>query len=103
MFYTDVRLLLNDAEFWISIPSEDNVTSKTTEEEEEYDEQQSNDLTVVWETSVRPLTDAQRMIFLVFTLLVAVFAVVGNFLVLYVNISRFVVAFYEVTSVKTLK
>lgn len=101
MFYTDVRLLLNDAEYWLRIPSEDdNVTSRTAEEEEDYDDQQSNDLTVVWETAVRPLTDAQRIIFLVFTLLVVVFAVVGNILVLYVNISRFVQTTFEVTTLK---
>lgn len=103
MFYTDVRLLLNDAEYWLSIPSEDNVTSKTIEEEEDYDDQQSNDITVVWETAVRPLTDVQRLIFLVFTLLVVVFAVVGNILVLYVNISRFVETIFEVTTTTTIK
>lgn len=59
-------------------------------EYEEYFENTTEDdgLIVVWETAVQPLTDIQRLIFAVFTILVSFVAIVGNILVLYVNFSR---------------
>lgn len=98
MISTDIRLLLNDTEFWIRIPLEDNVTSKLSDDGDDYydEEQQTSDVMTVWETAVRPLTDSQRLIFFVITIVVVVFAVIGNILVLYVNFSRFRVSSFLV-------
>lgn len=98
MISTDIRLLLNDTVYWIRIPLEDNVTSKLSDDGDDYydEEQQTNDVMTVWETAVRPLTDSQRLIFFVITIVVVVFAVIGNILVLYVNFSRFRVSSFLV-------
>ncbi|CAO1413827.1 unnamed protein product [Diamesa tonsa] len=63
---------------------------RSDSEYEEYFENSTEDdgVIVVWETAVQPLTDIQRIIFAVFTVLVSFVAIVGNILVLYVNFSR---------------
>ena len=43
---------------------------------------------VVLESEVRPLTEEQKNVLFAVTIVVVFFAVVGNFLVIYVNLSR---------------
>lgn len=85
--YKQVLLMLNDVGFWINIQLEQNSSSKSADVE--YEDYSESDLIVVWETVVQPLTDVQRIILFSFTIFVAVIAVLGNILVLYVNFSRF--------------
>ena len=61
------------------------LNTEDEEYEEKYDE---NDLLVVWESAVQPLTDIQRLTFLVLIVLISIVAIVGNILVLYVNFLR---------------
>lgn len=78
--------MLRDVEHWINIAIDASADRKSTsDEDEDYEE---SDIIVVWETAVQPLTDVQRLIFFSITILVLSIAIVGNFLVLYVNFSR---------------
>lgn len=43
------------------------------------------EILIVWESAVRPLTDAQRIVFFSLITIIVFFAVTGNILVLYVN------------------
>ena len=43
---------------------------------------------VVFESDVRPLTEAQKNVLLAVTIVIVLFATVGNCLVIYVNLSR---------------
>lgn len=85
MIFKNVMLTYKDVEHWINIPIEGSSGKSSSYEYEDYEE---SDSIVVWETAVQPLTDVQRLIFFSITILVASVAVVGNFLVLYVNFSR---------------
>lgn len=83
MQYKSAALKLNDVYHWVHVAQEDKLVRKS----EDYDEE--SDLVVVWETAVQPLTDVQRLTFLSLTIIVAIVAIHGNILVLYVNFSRF--------------
>lgn len=85
MSFQRVLLLHKGADYWINIPLETNSTSKVAATENQETESEP---VVIWETAVQPLTDVQRLIFFSLTIIVAVIAVLGNVLVLYVNISR---------------
>lgn len=85
MIYKNVVLMLHEAAYSLNIPLEGEVKTTSDYEYEDYDE---NALHVVWETSIQPLTDLQRIIFFVLTIIVTVVSVAGNVLVLYVNVSR---------------
>lgn len=84
--------MLKGVQHWINIPSGKHSLQKTSDGSD--DDEEDSDLIVVWETAVEPLTDLQRLIFLTFTIVVAIFAICGNILVLYVNFSRFVCEFF---------
>jgi hypothetical protein len=43
---------------------------------------------IVLESTTRPLTENQRILLLIVTVTIAVFALTGNLLVIYVNLSR---------------
>ncbi|CRL05729.1 CLUMA_CG018758, isoform A [Clunio marinus] len=88
MSYKSNLLMLNNVEYWINIPLEENTIISRVNADDEYGDYEDTDIVVVWETAVQPLTDIQRLIFLTLTILVAFVSVVGNSLVLYVNISR---------------
>lgn len=85
MSFQSVLLMHQGAEHWINIPLETIPTAKVAATE---NQETDSELLVVWETAVQPLTDVQRLIFFSLTIFVAVIAVLGNVLVLYVNISR---------------
>lgn len=48
----------------------------------------NREILIVWESAVRPLTDAQRIVFFILITIIVIFAVVGNLLVLHVNFNR---------------
>lgn len=52
------------------------------------DEKDSDDVLVISETEIQPLTDFQRFLFMSLTIFIFVIAFFGNILVLYVNFSR---------------
>lgn len=85
MSFQSVLLMHQGSEHWINIPLETSSTAKVAATE---NQETDSELLVVWETAVQPLTDVQRLIFFSLTIFVAVIAVLGNVLVLYVNISR---------------
>lgn len=85
MSFESILLLHQGEEYWINIPHEASSTAKIAATE---NQETDSELLVVWETAVQPLTDVQRLIFFSLTIVVAVIAVLGNVLVLYVNISR---------------
>lgn len=91
MSFKSIRLMLENVAYWIDIPLEESDTSFETMEgqssENDADYQEDN-IIVVWETAVQPLTDLQRLIFFSITIVVVIVALVGNVLVLYVNVSR---------------
>lgn len=92
MHYKNAMLTLKGVQHWINIPF--NKKSLETEhgdsDEAESDYYEDDDLIVVWESAVQPMSDMQRLIFLTLTVIIVVIAIVGNLLVLYVNLSRFV-------------
>lgn len=81
---------LNSSKIWATLKQ--NVIVITPEDDNilRIDE---NKFKVVLETTIQPLSDFQRLIFLIITIVVVTLAVVGNVLVLYVNLSRFVQAY----------
>lgn len=83
MFHGKLDIIRNFTQF--SIKSE-----KFNYDTDEYSENDTEDdgKVVVWESAVQPLTEIQRITFAVLTVLVAVVAIIGNLLVLYVNFSR---------------
>lgn len=75
---------------WITIPAGNNSTSTSAWNDDLKDGGASveRNLILLWEFEVQPLTDVQRLIFLSLTICVAIIAVLGNILVIYVNHSR---------------
>lgn len=88
--YYPAYLKGGDDVYWINIAME-NSTSKSSSRVDgfDYDGNIKRDLILLWEQSVQPLTDFQRLIFLVATIFIVGLALVGNMLVLYVNFSRY--------------
>lgn len=87
-------LTLKGLQHWINIPLDENSTRKASNRNDEEEDYEDDGVIVVWETAVQPLTDVQRLIFLSLTILVAIIAIHGNILVLYVNFSRFYKRFH---------
>jgi hypothetical protein len=89
--YYPVKLSRGDDVYLINIKMDENSTSSPLRDEFDYYESVERierDLVLVWDIDLQTLTDVQRLIFLVLTILVVIVAVVGNLLVLYVNLSR---------------
>lgn len=98
-----MMLMLQNVAYWINIPLDESDTSIKTADgdssSEKYDgDDQENKIIAVWETAVQPLTDLQRLIFFSLTIPVVVIALVGNVLVLYVNVSRLIFTCSELGS-----
>lgn len=77
--------------YLINIELDVNLTSSPPWDEFDYDEfieKHEKDLILVWDADLQTLTDVQRLIFLILTIFVVTVAVVGNLLVIYVNLSR---------------
>jgi hypothetical protein len=70
-----VKYLINTSVKWISLKKPGS---------------KNDELIVVWEKTVQPLTEFQRLVLLSLTIIITTIAVVGNLLVLYVNFTRFV-------------
>jgi hypothetical protein len=90
-FYYPAYLSRGDDVYLINIEMDENSTSTPRQDEFDYDESVERierDLILVWDLDLQTLTDVQRLIFLVLTIFVVIVAVVGNLLVLYVNLSR---------------
>lgn len=81
-----ISLKLNELEYSLNISQSEGKKGKWYNEG--FEEVEDSDLIVVWETKVKPLNDVQRQIFLMLTLTVVTFAVIGNIVVLYVNYWR---------------
>lgn len=79
-------LIRNSIEYWINVELSD--SAGKSHEYDDYGDYEDSDLIVVWESGVQPLTSVQRLTFFIITIIIAVVAIVGNILVLYVNISR---------------
>lgn len=87
MFYEQFLSQLRDPKNQINFTIEMNSIKKASDDY--YEDYHGGNLIVVWEPAVQPLTDVQRIIFFALTIFVAMIAIPGNFLVLYVNFSRF--------------
>jgi hypothetical protein len=83
--HKSVLLILNNHEYWLNVELPESVAKS---HDYDYGDYEDSDIIAVWETGIQPLTDVQRMVFLVITVLIAIVAVFGNILVLYVNMSR---------------
>jgi hypothetical protein len=83
--HKSVLLTLNSRDYWLNVELPATVARSHDYDYEDYED---TDIIVVWETAVQPLTDVQRLVFFVITVLIAFVAIAGNILVLYVNISR---------------
>lgn len=77
-------LMLKDVQSWAKSPLNQSL--------EDYSEDYYRNIheSLYKETAFEPLTDVQRLTLLYLTVIVAIFATVGNVFVLYVNFVRFV-------------
>jgi hypothetical protein len=91
MHYKNAMLTLKGVQHWINIPfNKKSLETEPGDSDEADSDYYEDDLIVVWESGVQPLSDVQRLTFLTLTIIIVVIAVVGNLLVLYVNLSRLV-------------
>jgi hypothetical protein len=88
MMHKRVLLTLKDAKYWVDITLPESEVKSSDDDYADYEDSEFQ-WHAVWETGVQPLTDTQRLIFSIVTILITAIAIVGNILVLYVNISRF--------------
>lgn len=74
----------------VKTPSGNNSTSSSAQNDvlKDVGESTEKNFILVWEFEVEPLTDVQRLIFFWVTICIAIIALLGNLLVIYVNISR---------------
>lgn len=85
MSHKNIMLMWKNVQYWINIPPENAIGRASENDYSDYDD---SEFVVLWETAVQSLTDLQRLIFFAITIVVVVVAVLGNILVLYVNLTR---------------
>lgn len=78
--------MLNDNKVWID--SRQNVHFIMLEDDDDL-HINHHQMKTVWDSEIQPLTDFQRLVFLIATITLVSLAVFGNMLVLFVIISRF--------------
>jgi hypothetical protein len=83
-----VYMTRGDNVYRVDIEVDDENSSTSSSRDGFYGNDERN-LILVWDQTLQNLTDTQRLVFLVLTIFILIVAVIGNLLVLYVNISRY--------------